>query len=867
MSSTTPDATPFQSGRGGVGSSDAGAAGLGQAIRRLGVVASVLHTGAHPDDEDSDLLAYLARGRQSRTAYLSLTRGDGGQNLIGPELYELLGVIRTDELLAARKIDGAAQFFTRAYEFGFSKSRDEALTKWDRETLLADMVRVIRTFRPLVIVSQFSGTPSDGHGHHQAAGFLTPEAYRASGDPARFPEQVAEGLRPWKARKLYTRAPERQPRDSARPSQASLSINTGQFDPLLGRSYFEVAMEGRSQHRSQDQGAIQRRGPQFSRLKLIDSSVGSLKQEKDIFEDIDTTLLGVAAYSGSAANQLKRELAEVQKAADDAKEKYNPFATSQLSPIIARGLRKLRAIRASLSGLGLAAEAAYETDFLLGQKERDFADALARAEGIVVDCLSEDETVTPGQTFNLSVSAYANAPSSQVKVTVSTPPGWSAAEKKQTSSVTDGRLVSQTDFQVTVAADAEVTEPYWLKHPRKNDLFVPGKGGKGIEPHAPPPVIASVEFDVAQERVVVTQAAQFRFADKALGEIRHELKVAPAVVLNVSPSLLVFPKTGEAPEQELTVSVTSNSKAPVRGTVKMGASAGAGSPGRFELKRIGERANLSFRLRRPRTSSVAAASAEVDGRDYLTGYQVISYPHTEPRYVYRDAAVRAQVIDVKVAPGLKVGYIEGAGDDFANALIRLGVNVKVIDARELATGTLDGYDVIVAGIRVYEVRPDVVSNNSRLLDYVNKGGTLIVQYNKNEIVDGNFTPYPAKMKRPPDRVTDETAPVTLLEPSHPLFNFPNKITERDFDGWIQERGAYFFGEWDPRFKPLMACHDAGEEGKRGGELAATFGKGLYLYTAYGWFRQLPDGVPGAYRLIANMVSLPKAKAATGPRSR
>ena len=842
-----------------------GAIGLGQAIRRLGVVASVLHTGAHPDDEDSGLLAYLARGHQARTAYLSLTRGDGGQNLLGPELYELLGVIRTDELLAARRMDGATQFFTRAFDFGFSKSREETLAKWDREAVLGDMVRVIRTFRPLVIASQWNGTQSDGHGHHQTAGFLTPEAYRAAADPARFPVQLAEGLRPWKAKKLYVRSSDRaQQRDAPQPpsSESTLSINTGQFDPLLGRSYYEIAMQGRSQHRTQDQGTIERRGPQFSRLKLIDSSLGAVGQEKDIFDGIDISLVGIAAYAGDAVDRLRPQLAEVQAAADEAKEKYNPFSTAPLSPIIARGLKKLREIRASLSTLGVKGDAVFDTEFLLKEKEKDFVDALVRTEGTVVDCLSDDEVVTPGQAINISVVAYTNAVASPVKVVLSVPPGWSAVEKKQTSSTVDGRLVAQTDFQVTVASDAEFTEPYWLKNPRNKDMFAPGKGGTGIEPQAPAAVSALVEFELAQQKVIVTQPAQYRLADKALGELRHELKVAPAVSLNVTPGLLIYPTSGGSGEQEVNVSVTNNSKAAVRGTVKIDkqTAAGVGAPQTpFEIGREGERATLSLRLKRPSSSSTSSAIAQVAGRDFSTGYQVVSYPHTEPRFVYRPPLVQTQVIDVRVAPGLKVGYIEGAGDDFGNALKRLGLNVAVIDSHELASGDLSVYDTIVTGIRVYEVRPDVIANNGRLLEYVNRGGTLIVQYNKNEIAEGNFTPYPVKMKRTPDRVTDENAAVTLLETTHALFNFPNKITDRDFEGWVQERGTYYFSEWDPRFKPLIASHDPGEEDKKGGELIAEYGKGLYVYTGIAWFRQLPVGVPGAYRLIANLVSLPKAK--------
>ena len=852
---------------------DRGAIALGQAIKRLGVVASVLHTGAHPDDEDSGLLAYLARGRQARTAYLSLTRGDGGQNVIGPELYELLGVIRTEELLSARRLDGASQFFSRAYDFGFSKSREETLAKWDREAVLSDMVRVIRTFRPLVIASQWTGTPSDGHGHHQTAGFLTPEAYRAAADPSRFPEQIAEGLRPWKSKKLYVRSSDRQQRGGSQTpgEEPTVTINTGQFDPLLGRSYYEIAIQGRSQHRTQGEGSIERRGPVFSRLKLVDSSVGMPKHESDIFEGLDTSLTGIADFAGSAAGRLKQDLAEVQSAADEARQKFNPFAPSPVAPVIARGLKKLRAIHDSLASLGLNADAAYEVEFLLKEKERDFVDALTKSEGVVVDCLADDEVVTPDQAFNLTVSSYANAGVSQLRVTLSVPPGWSVSEKKKSSSVVDGRLIAQTDFQVTVASNADFTQPYWLKNPRKGDMFVPGKGGTGIEPTAPPPVSASVEFEAAGENVTVTQPAQFRYADRAVGEIRHELKVAPAISVSASPALLIYATAGVAGPQEVTASLTNNSKSPLSGTANLVSKTARGSnvaPGTFDLKREGERASINFALKRPVGSSDFEARADAGGKTYETGYQVISYSHIEPRFVYRAPLIRAQVIDVRVATGLKVGYIEGAGDDFENALKRLGVKVTTIEAKELASGDLSVYDVIVTGIRVYDVRPDVVANNARLLDYVNKGGTLIVQYERNsEFAEGKFLPYPAKTKRAADRVTDENATVAVLEPSHPLFNYPNKITERDFEGWVQERGAYFFGEWDDHFKPMLACHDPGEDDKKGGELVAQYGKGFYVYSAYAWFRQLPAGVPGAYRLIANLVSLPKASRAAAGNAR
>lgn len=978
---------------------------LGQAIQRLGVIGSVLHTGAHPDDEDSGLLAYLAKGRQARTAYLSLTRGDGGQNVIGPELYEPLGVIRTEELLAARRLDGAQQFFSRAFDFGFSKSRTETLSKWDREAVLSDMVRVIRTFRPLVIVSAWSGTPNDGHGHHQSAGLLTQEAYRAAADPGRFPEQIREGLQAWQAKKLYIRSFDgaASPREFL-PSLATLSINTGAFDPLLGCSYYEIAARGRSQHRSQDQGTIEARGPRFSRLRLIDSKLGPIKTERDIFEDIDTKLTGIADYAGAEAARLRAQLAEVLAAVDEAKAKFNPLMLTSVTPVLARGLKKLREISGGLAAGGLPQSEMFETNFLLKQKEADFTDALLKAEGVVVDCLADDEVVTPGQSFNITVSAYANSSSSKLRECgLVTPTGWTAVKKeKEKVTEVEGRFVVQTEFTVTVGANAEPSRPYWLNAARKADMFAidkPEKDATGIEPVAPSAVTAFVDLNIGDALVRVNQQVEYRFADRALGEIRHELKVAPAVSVNVSPDILVYPKSSGPLEREVIVSVTNNKKTSARGSVALQKPEGwqvTPASADFDLKREGERASRTFIVKVPggsaETRQAISALATVDGQSYRDGYQVVAYPHIQPRFVYHEARAEAEIIDVKVAAGLKIGYIEGAGDDFAAALKRIGIDVKTIEAAELASGDLSSYDAIVAGVRVYEVRPDVISNNARLMDYINRGGTYIVQYSRGNFETGGFAPYrigreapaqrdrqqdreprllyineseiapalaskasskpkvgfigaaadkvlesmrsasidaraldaselggdlsqvdvivvgPGAASRPelaeynsrlleysrrklvilaytqaqfingdfptyprpearPFRVTDELAKVTILEPGHPRFNFPNKITERDFEGWVQERGAYFLSDWDSHFKPLMACHDPGEPDLKGGEVIAEYGKGLYVYTAYAWFRELPKGVPGAYRLIANLVSLPKARAARGQSPR
>ncbi|HVF92293.1 MAG TPA: PIG-L family deacetylase, partial [Blastocatellia bacterium] len=553
---------------------DRGAAALGQAINRLGVVASVLHTGAHPDDEDSALLAYLARGRQARTAYLSLTRGDGGQNLIGPELFEPLGVIRTEEMLSARRLDGAQQFFTRAFDFGFSKVRDEALARWDRDAVLGDMVRVIRTFRPLVIVSQWSGTPKDGHGHHQAAGFLTVEAFKAAADPSRYPEQVASGLSPWKALKLYVRDSERA-QSREKPTPGILAVNTGSYDPLFGRSYYEIAMEGRSLHRSQDQGVLQRKGPQYSYLRLVESSVKTPALERDIFDGIDTSLMAIhkiaveAGGTEANASEIHSALLDAQQAADEAKKQFNPFAPSAVSPIIARGLKRIVEVRELIGGQGQPGAGLREARFILAEKEKDFMDALARAEGIQVQCVSKDDIVTPGQSFNVSLTTYANSSTKTEMPQISHPGGWSVKVIDHSSTDVEGTNITRTEYQVTVAKDAAPTAPYWLKNPRKGDMFVPGDGGTGIEPNAPPPLSAEVKAIVHGQTVIVTRPVEYVFADKALGEIRRDIKIAPPVSITLSPRKLIFPISSRPVTLEITAGLTNNSNQGSRGEISI----------------------------------------------------------------------------------------------------------------------------------------------------------------------------------------------------------------------------------------------------------------------------------------------------------
>jgi LmbE family N-acetylglucosaminyl deacetylase len=853
---------------------DRGAGGLALLLRRLQTIASALHTAAHPDDESTELLAILARGQGARAAYLSLNRGEGGQNGIGPELWEGLGVIRTEELLAARKLDGAEQFFTRAMDFGYTRSAEETLQKWNREEVLGDMVRVIRMMRPLVVVSGFTGTGQDGHGQHQVAGMLTPEAIKAAADPNRFPEQIGkEGLRPWKVLKVYGR------RFGQVSSGPRAEFDVGVYDPVLGRSYAELAADGRSRHRSQDFGMIQARGSQQRAFPRLQSEVHIPDSEKSLFTGIDVSITGIAKFAGSDGARMMPSLAKIEESVEKAAAEFRIERPEAIAPHLAAGLREVRALRTGLGNLDPVSRAT--VDGMLARKEQEFNDALVKSHGVLIDALSNTEIVTPGESVEVSANVFLghlsgaeNGPApARPNITLAAPAGWRVeqiqVEQEQLSGIQAfmrGRERADVTvrYRAVVPGTEQPTQPYWLAKPRARDQFDWEESMPRNLPFAPAIAHARVELNLSGERVVIDQPVEHRFADKTFGEIRRELKVAPALTLTVHPSLLVIPAGSAGRTREISVEITHNARRATNGTVKLVAPQGwKVDSGNLPLAFTGqsEKTSRTFKITPPAGAAgdfELRAVAEAGGREYATGYSVISYPHIESHFIYRPAKTKVEVFDVKVAGNLKVGYVMGSGDDGPEALRQMGVDVKLLGAADLASGDLSVYDTIVLGIRVYEVNDDVTANNKRLLDYVSNGGTLVVQYNKNEYAQGNFAPYPVKMARG-DRVSDETAPITMLVPDHPLFNFPNRITGDDWKGWVQERGLYFLSGWDDRFTPLLAAPDDAGAMQKGGHLIAQFGKGNYIYTGFAWFRQFPAGVPGAYRLFANMVSYSKRK--------
>jgi LmbE family N-acetylglucosaminyl deacetylase len=847
---------------------DMGAAGLVQLLERLQTTASVLHTGAHPDDEDSSFLARMARGDHARAAYLSLNRGEGGQNIIGTELFDALGVIRTEELLQARRLDGGEQFFTRSFDYGFSKTRAEAAAKWDEQAVLGDMVRVIRAFRPFVVYARFSGTPQDGHGQHQMAGYLTPLAFKAAADPAQFPEQIAEGLRPWQAKKLYRGAGFRP--DPA--NQPTTEIQTGVLDAALGRSYAEIAAEGRSQHKSQEMGGIEPMGPAASGLILLSPApLANAARERSVFEGLDVSLPGLAVVAGLPAGSLRAELAAIETAARQALASYQPLAPARIVPALASGLSATRAARRGLQALEAPRDAKADADFLLAVKERDFADALVRAAGVVVDPLSEAETVTPGSSFTVSARTFLADPA-LVTITgtaLHVPTGWRVAPAPPPANPTGGgppgrREVptAETRYAVTVATDAALTQPYFLHEPRRGDMYQWPVSGERTMPFDAPLLTTEVSAEIGGVAVTITRPVQYRFGDRVRGELRREVNVVPAVTVGVDSRLMIVPTGSTANTQRVVVRATNLTDRAVRGVLRLRLPQGwTAEPAEAPLALAqGENGAGSFVVRAPARRAAGTvdiiAEAVVDGVAYTRDLQTIAYPHIQTHRLYSQAAVKVQVFDLKVA-AVKVGYIMGSGDQVPDALRRLGLDVTLVDPEMLSSGDLSRFDTIVVGVRASEARPDFVANAGRLRDYMERGGTLIVQYQQTDYVTRGLPPFPVKVEGNP-RVTDETAAVKILVPRHPVFTFPNTITEADFQGWVQERNLYSFGTFDGKYTALLEAADPGEAPQRGGEVYADVGKGRYVYTSYAWFRQLPAGVPGAYRMFANLVSLSKA---------
>ncbi|MGE5568814.1 MAG: PIG-L family deacetylase [Rhodospirillales bacterium] len=790
-----------------------GEARIRLALKRLNTLGSVLMIGAHPDDEHTATLAYLARGRGIRAAYLSLTRGEGGQNLIGPERDHLLGLIRTEELLAAREIDGAEQYFTRAIDFGFSKSVDEALAKWGRETILADVVWNIRRFRPDVVILCFSDTASGGHGHHQASAVLGKEAFTAAANPSRFPEQL-KNVRPWQARRLLWNVFGRAPGGSS----SMLEIETGAYNPLLGYSYNEIAGMSRSMHRSQAMGSPQRRGAATASLVVVAGEPAA----KDLFENIDTSWNRI-----EGGTEIGRILAEAERS-------FDPARPEKIVPLLLDARRRITALG----------------DFWAREKLGELDEAAALCAGLWLDASADRYEAAPGSTVTIRATALNRS---------SIPIQLAAVTLHDTAPVDAELPFNQPlvrDFQWKVPEDAAYSQPYWLREAPKGEVYsIPDQQLVGAAEN-PPVLEARFKLRIGAEEIELTRPVIHRYVDRLRGELTRPFVIAPPIALRFAEPVLVLPGS----QRRKFEVVVRGSVAGASGEVTLDAPAGwkiEPAVRKFQLGEPSQEQTLSFEAAAAAGAAPGwiRATAVYGSQRISSGIEVIAHPHIGTQTVFPEAAVKAVRVDAAVL-AKNIGYVAGAGDEVPQALRQLGCNVTFLEAEDLAGADLSRFDAIVTGIRAYNVRADLRANQHRLLEYVRAGGTLVVQY---ITPDGqtvrNIGPFPLRISR--DRVSVEEAPVTFPDPDSALLRQPNRITSADFDGWVQERGLYFAEEGDPRYNTLFESHDPGEPPRPGGTLYARYGKGVYVFTAYSWFRQLPAGVPGAFRIFANLLSAGK----------
>jgi LmbE family N-acetylglucosaminyl deacetylase len=807
-----------------------GAAAVKQSIERLRVVASMLLIGAHPDDENTALLAWCAQGRKARAAYLSLTRGEGGQNLIGSEQGDLLGVIRTQELLGARRVDGAEQWFTRAIDFGFSKTADETLRFWGRDTILSDVVWVIRSYRPDVVVLRFSGTSRDGHGHHQASGILGREAFKLAADPKAFPEQL-KFVQPWQAKRLVWNgfAFNRQQEQALDAEPGRFMVDTGVYDPVLGSSYGELAGVARSFHKSQGMGAAERRGSAPNYFFHYEGEPA----KADLFDGVDTTWRRFPGGEKAGAALAR------------ASEAFRIDVPERVIP----ALMEARAVIAAIDHPDAR------------RKLRDLDETVAMAAGLWADATAERQAAAPGSKIGLTLTlvnrgkAALSLEAARLEGLDGLPPVQGAP-----AALESNRPVTLS-AQVTVPANTPPTQPFWLREPHGFATYKPSDQ-RDIGPAEGPAVLRAVyRLKTGGGFIEIERPVENRYVDRVRGELTRPFNVIPAVSLKVSDGAVLFPSAAAKP---VPVEVRSTYGA-VDGTLKLVLPPGWKSDppeAPFRLANVGQVAPVTFNV----TPPAAAARAEIKAVAQVNGQQITSalvrldFDHIPPQVIQPPAAAPLVRQDVRLA-ARRIGYVMGAGDLVPQALEQMGAEVSLIDQAELSRGDLSRYDAIVTGVRAVNVREDLRANQARLRAYIENGGTLVVQYN---ILDGGAAdpnavnvlgPWPLRLSR--DRVTVEDAPVKFLLPDHRLLVMPNRIAQSDFDGWVQERNLYVPGQYDPRYEAILECADPGEQPLRGGLLYTKAGKGTYVFTAYAFFRQLPAGVPGAFKLFANIVSAGK----------
>ncbi len=848
--------------------SSGGLAALDRALVRLASHRRLLVIAAHPDDEDTTLLTAVARGQGGEAAYLSLSRGDGGQNLIGSEVGTDLGLLRSRELAAAREIDGARQYFSRAYDFGYTRSLDETLQRWPSQVLLEDAVRVVRRFKPQILMAVFPPTAAAGHGQHQASGWVAEQVFTLAADPAAFPHLLDEGLPPWHIDTFYRGAwwdPEAQ----------AIEVPMGTIEPWSGRSILQIALASRSQHRCQDMGSIQPLGDYTGRLQWVAGRGGA---DQPLWNEIDTSLSAIAQVAApSARSTLQGELEAVETLARQARSQLRADDQTAVRRALHDIVRRLRSSRGRLTDTDGAPSSNAHAIALLDEKLWLAQEALANASQILLDAVTETEIVVPGTAVEAR-SIFWNAGPGQVddlQIEILAAADWQflgsrppeAEGSRFRTRVSDERLL-----RIAVPENASPSTPYFLAQPRMEDLYdwrnvAPEVRG---EPFAPPPLRLRFRFDLDGTPVQLEREVVSRQRDQARGEIRRPLRIVPAVEISLRPSLRILPLGGSGPLR-LQVDITSNIDQPQRLRLQTVLPAPWTTtvppegyvPPEVYIDQAFGKAQVDLLLPRPGDLeagryTLAVRAVDAAGHLYDASYPVIDYEHIRPTPRPQPATAEVVVADIRRPDLDRIGYVRGASDAVPELLAAIGMPIEVLSPEQLATGDLDLYDAIVVGSRAYEVDDALVRANARLLDYVQRGGLMIVQYQQYQFSGGGFAPYRLDIHRPHDRITDEDAAVELLQPEHAVFNLPNALKAEDWQGWVQERGLYFAGTWDAAYQPLMSMTDRyGGDGKakKGGLIVASYGSGTYVYTGLAFFRQLPAGIPGAYRLFANLLSL------------
>lgn len=860
-------------------------------LRKLDTVGNLMMTTAHPDDENNALLAYYGLTKGFRTSLVTATRGEGGQNEIGPEIFEALAVLRTEELLAVHKFDGAEQYFTRAVDFGFSFSVEETLEKWGGQVILGDYVRMIRTIRPDVIV----GFVFDGEGggqHHQTSSRLTLQAFRAAADPNAFPDQIAAGLRPWQPKKFYYTAGFGGPRGQALQGEGASTLFqfTGgeTYDPVLGRTCNEIAGEARSMHKCQGMSQLlplpgvsdgfgPPGGPRGYRLRDTVLNGGVNRPDPEMFDGVDTSIGGLVAYAGATAPAaLTNALSTIATRVADARTAVLSKGEASAIAPLAAGLAAVRTLRADLKGMGLPEAGAYEIDVRLAQKEQQFTAALVLAADVRLEAIGNDGLVVAGQPVQVQVIA-ANRGDAPVTMGGAVT-GFAAATGDCAAAPVAPKAARNCRFTATVPADARLTAAHF-KYATDAARFVLDPDVPFGLPFRPTPFVANIALTIGGQNLAVPVPVASRSEGNLYsGEKRAELHVVPKFAVSATPEIVVVPAADAKATRDVRVTVVNHSKAGATAEVALQVPQGwrvQPATQSVTFSREDEASTVRFTLSPPPAAQLAAAakgqshltvraSAREAGVSYAQGYQVVEYPHTTRRHVLRAPEVMVSVLDLKVKPNLTVGYVMGVGDEVPQALEQLGAKVELINDDQLAWGDVSRYDVIMTGVRAYERRADLRAYNQRLLDYARAGGTVIVHYNKFEFNEAQYGPYPGKVSS--RRVTDEHSPVRLLVPEHPVFTTPNTLTDADWKDWRQERGTYFFDKGDPNYVDLVEFTEPypyNQGPKLGGLVEAKVGTGRWIYLGIGLWRQLPAGTDGAYRLMANLISLGTAPGSAG----